>query len=85
MDIKIKKKLSSVINHVKSHPAIYAYTAGAIVGIASTAVGIAYNRKLVDLNQALKQIHDGGHTGLFYKVDAENILLLIPAPEDFQP
>ena len=83
----IKKKIKAVTTHVRSHPAIYGYSAGVAVGITTYHFVVKHYidvKKLVDLDLALAKIRDGGHTGLYFKVD-DIFMLLIPAPEDFQP
>lgn len=79
---QIKDKFNSTINHVKAHPALYAYAAGAAIGITSTYLLTDYfmkdalkDLKLVDLNAALKRIHEEGLTGLKYEMGAETLVL----------
>jgi hypothetical protein len=86
--MQIKKKLNSVVNHVKSHPAMYAYAAGVIV--AGTATFLSFNHelnklRLVDLDKALARIKETGTPGFYYPMDDTTTLLLIVAPDTFQP
>lgn len=79
--IQMKKTLNSTINHIKSHPVAYAYAAGAFVGITATALAVHYDMKglkLVDLDEALKRIHNEGLVGLKYKMNEYETLVLIP-------
>lgn len=86
--MRIKKKFDSVVQHVKSHPAFYAYAAGAIIASTATAFAIEMQLKgmrLVDLEKALARIKETGAPGFFYPMDDTTTLLLIIAPDDFKP
>lgn len=82
---KIKDTFNSTINHVKAHPALYGYVAGAAIGITSTYLFTDYfmkdflkDKKLVDLTDALKHIQESGLIGLKYEMGDET-MILIPA------
>lgn len=78
--MKIKNGFSRVVNHVKAHPAAYAYVAGATVAIVAYTVTmkIYFNsKKVVDLDLALKHMNDKELLGLSYRIDAENTLYLL--------
>lgn len=79
--IQMKKKLNSTINHIKSHPVAYAYASGVVLGSTCMALGVYYAQKdlkLVELNDALKRIHNEGLVGLKYKMNEYETLVLIP-------
>lgn len=79
---KVKKAVDSTINHVKAHPVIYAYAAGATVGIVSMHFVTNHlikdflkDKKLIDLNDALKHLRDQGLSGLKYEMVDETFYL----------
>lgn len=83
--MNLKNKLKSTVNHIKSHPVAYAYAAGAVIGITTTSIVTYYitkDLKLVNLNDALKRIHDEGLTGLKYEMNDAETLVLIPMLTD---
>jgi hypothetical protein len=93
--MRIKQKLSSVVKHVKSHPALYGYIAGAVVAGVSMEIILSksFDKELkkyitgdhmLNLETALEAIKNGRLAGLYFPLDNETLLLHI-APENFQP
>ena len=92
MKMDVKKKFKNVINHVKSHPAIYGYLAG--VAITGVAISVSQDyllgkflrdTPLIDVKSAIDQMTKTGVNGLTYAVDEATTILLTIAPDDFDP